>query len=239
MSTSLTVHAWEAATPMYIAHRGGDADWPEATAYAYAQAAVRNPSLALEVSLWRTSDGVWVISDAATTGRVFGTNDVIAQSTWAQLSMLRTRKGGYPMARFVNDVLGPYGSSRIIFVDDKSDTNGPALLALLGTFGGKSRFVIKSYWHSPATALLAQAAGYDTWGYYYSKDLAHFAATQSKFTLLGLEYTATAADFATLRATGKPIIAHTIATADQARVALTAGAAGLMVSGVTEVVPKG
>ncbi len=58
---------WMAATPMYIAHRGGDGDWPEATGYAYAHTTAWNPNLALEVPVWRTSDGVWVVSEDATT----------------------------------------------------------------------------------------------------------------------------------------------------------------------------
>ena len=139
---------WMAATPMYIAHRGGDGDWPEATGYAYAHATAWNPNLALEVPVWRTSDGVWVVSEDATTGRVFGANLPIPATRWAILSTLRSSRGSYPMARLVNDVLDVYGSNRILFIDNKADTNVTAFFDLLDSYGGRTRCVMKRYWQS-------------------------------------------------------------------------------------------
>ena len=65
---------WLAQRTLYVAHRGGDANWPEGSAAAYAQATAWNRNLALEVPVWRTADGVWVVSEQPTTGRVFGTD---------------------------------------------------------------------------------------------------------------------------------------------------------------------
>jgi glycerophosphoryl diester phosphodiesterase len=230
------VELWLASTPLFIAHRGGDADWTEGTAYAYRNAATWNPKLALEVPVWKTSDGVYVISEEAATGRVFGTNYDIRSTPWAALSMLRTVDGGYPMGRLVNDVLVPYGSSRIFFVDNKSNADLDPFFDLLDSYGGKDRFISKSYYNSRATAAEAHARGYLTWGYYYEKDMANFAATESRFDLLGLNYSASAKTFETMLATGKQIIAHVIATPAAELTACRLGVSGYMVSGITQVV---
>jgi len=232
------IERWMASRPMYIAHRGGDDNWTEATAYAYANAATWNPNLALEVPVRRTSDDQWVVSEDATTGRVFGGNYRIAGTTWATLSTLRSRRGGHPMARLVKDSLDGYGRSRILFIDDKADTDVTAFLNLLDSYGGRTRDVVKSYWQSKNAPSLAHQRGYFTWGYYYVKDMPSFATTQSRFDILGLDYTAPRADFATMRATGKPVIAHLIANTHAASVALDKGAQGLMISAVEQVVPK-
>lgn len=237
--TLAPLQAWLRATPLEIAHRGGDADWPEGTAYAYRQAAARNPALALEVPVWRTADGVWVVSEDRTTGRVFDGSYAIPATTWATLSRLRTREGQHPMARLKEDVLDVYGDDRVLFVDDKADTDAGAFLGLLDSYAGRSRYVVKTYWQSTAVAAAARKRGYLTWAYYDATGLPRLAETQGRFDLLGLPWSASAADWATARATGKPVIAHIVATAAEAATARDRGASGLMVSGVEQVVPQG
>jgi glycerophosphoryl diester phosphodiesterase len=232
------VQAWLRTSPMEIAHRGGDLDWPEGTAEAYRHAAGWSPSLALEVPVWRTADGVWVVSENRTTGRVFDGNYDIPSTPWSVLARLRTRNGRQPMARLVQDVLEVYGRDRILFVDDKADNDATAFLDVLDSYGGRSRFVVKSFWKATKAAQEAHRRGYLTWGYYFLDGMAEFAATQSKFDLLGLPYDAPSSDFRTMQATGKPVIAHIIASAEQAREALKKGARGLMISDVTAVVPQ-
>ena len=177
---------------MYVAHRGGDADWPAGTAYAYHRPLHWNPDLALEVPVWRTADGVWVVSDSPMTGPVFGRNYAIRTTRWATLATLRSRVGGHPMARLVNDVLDVYGRSRILFVDDKSGGHAAEFLDVLSSYAGPSRYVIKCFWQARKVPELARRRGYLVWGYYYARDMPGFAATQAKFDLLGLEYTAPA-----------------------------------------------
>lgn len=232
------LQSWLRTTSMEIAHRGGDRDWPEGTAEAYRNAAAWNPSLALEVPVWRTSDGVWVVSEDRRTGRVFDGDHDIPSTPWSVLATLRTQVGGQPMARLVQDVLDVYGRSRILFVDDKADGAAPAFLDLLDSYGGHARYVVKSFWKSSAVVTLAHQRGYLTWGYYFAGDMAQFAATQQKFDLLGLPWDAPAADFTTAEATGKPVIAHIVSTPAAAEQARAEGARGLMVSDVEAVVPQ-
>jgi len=238
-SSETPLQAWMSRSPMYVAHRGGDGNWPEDTAYAYRQAAAWNPELALEASVWRTSDGVWVISEDPGTGRVFDRDLRIPATPWSVLATLRTRVGHYPMARLRQDVLDVYGSSRILFIDNKADDHAAEFLHLLSSYAGRARYVVKSFWASDTTARAARKQGYLTWGYYFPRDMAHVRATQSRFDLLGLAASASRRDFAGLEATGKPVIAHVIDSPDQARAALDKGASGLMVADVTAVVPAG
>jgi glycerophosphoryl diester phosphodiesterase len=232
------LQAWLSHTPLYVAHRGGDANWTEGTAYAYRRAAAWNPRLALEAAVWRSSDGVWVVSEERSTGRLFDADRDIPSTPWSVLSTLRTRVGHRPMARLREDLLDVYGRTRILFIDNKEDAHATEFLDLLSSYAGRTRYVVKSFWGADQTAGAAHRRGYLTWGYYYSKDMPQFAATQRRFDLLGLEFAASDQDFRTMEATGKPVIAHIIDAPDQARAALGKGASGLMVADVESVVPS-
>ena len=235
---ALTVQAWLKTTPMRVAHRGGDRNWPEGTAEAYRNAAAWNPSLALEVPVWRTLDGVWVVSEDRTTGRVFDADYTIASTPWSTLARLRTRDGGQPMARLVHDVLTPYGRKRVLFVDNKADSAVASFMDLLDSHGGPAHIVVKSFWQAANTVREAHDRKYLTWGYYFPPGMANFAATESKFDLLGLPYDAPTSDFQMALATGKPVIAHIVGSSAAAREGLDSGASGLMISDVEAVVPK-
>jgi glycerophosphoryl diester phosphodiesterase len=239
LASTAPVRKWLAHRPLWVAHRGGDADWPEASRLAYQQAAVWSPSLALEVPVRRTSDGVWVVSEDRSTGRVFGRDLVIALTPWATLATLRSLHGGQPMARLREDVLDVVARDRILFVDDKSDVRPGELLDLLDRYGGPQRTVIKAYWASRRMPAEAHRHGYLVWGYYDASSLAGFGSTQPGFDLLGLNWSAPRAVFARFEGTGKPVIAHVVARPTQARQALDSGAAGLMVSDVVRLVPRG
>ncbi|HEX2904970.1 MAG TPA: glycerophosphodiester phosphodiesterase family protein [Jatrophihabitans sp.] len=235
----MSVQQWLGSGIAYIAHRGGDADWPEDTAFAYSEAAAWNPRLALEVSVWPTLDGIWVVSEDGTTGRVFDHDYDISKTRWSTLATLRTRKGGYPMMRLIEDVLDKYGQDRVLFIDDKPSVALNSFFNTLKPYNGQSRFVIKSYWKDAIMPPAAHDHGYKTWGYYYGQDMPSFASTQSRFDLLGLDYAAPASAFATMKATGKPVIAHVIADQKAAQTVIGYDVAGMMVSGVRQVVPAG
>lgn len=230
------VEAWLAHSPAYIAHRGGSADWPEGTSYAYDRAADWSPSMALEAPVWLTADGVWVVCHDRTTGAEFDADLDIAASTWAQLSALRTVDGGQPMAR-LPDVLAEH-PDRVWLIDDKPAADPAGLLDLLDAAGGPDRFVLKSYGPSVAVPEAARGRGYLTWGYWFDADLPSFDADQVRYDLLALPWDGDAAAWADAVATGKRVFGHVVATPDQARQALDRGATGLMVAGVEEVVPR-
>ena len=238
VTANTPVGQWLTKTPFYVAHRGGDASWVEGTADAYGNAAKWNPDLALEVPVWLSADGVWVVSEDPTTGRVFNADHTIASTTWATLSTLRTKVGNLPMARLVDDVLKPYGSTRILFIDNKSDLHVKDFFDLLDSYAGAKRYISKGYFQSKHTALEAHRRGYLTWGYYESADMEHFVDTQSAFDLVGLDYSATVSDFDAIQQADKPLIAYMIRDHATEAQAACDGASGFMVSAVREVVPQ-
>jgi hypothetical protein len=224
---------------MYVAHRGGSADWPEEVLWSYQQAAARNPDLALEISVWRTADGVWVCSHDQTTGRVFGTNLDITTSNWADLAALRTTVGGYPIAK-LTDILAQYAGERVLFVENKGAQANSTFLDLLDSYGGPNWIVVKTSGNGVSIPQAALARGYQVWGYFFPADTAAGnlnASSAANFTLLGIEWDDTSAVWAQALSYGKPVLGHIIANQQQATAATTLGASGLMVSGVLEVVP--
>jgi hypothetical protein len=233
--TTTPVQQWMARTRWYAAHRGGSADWPEETLFAYDQAAAWNSELALEISVWQSSDGVYVCSHDQTTGRVFGTNLDIPTSTWAELSGLTA--GGKPIAK-LTDVLNAHANgSRVIFADNKGGQNNSSFLDLLASYGGPARFIIKSFCTGTQFADAGAARGYQGWGYYFDPDVAvNLPNTQSHWSILGMDYTATSADWTAVMSYGKPVIGHIVPTLSGANTALAFGARGIMASGVMEVV---
>jgi glycerophosphoryl diester phosphodiesterase len=235
--TDTPVARWLAKTPFFVAHRGGDASWVEGTSDAYLNAAKWNPDLALEVPVWRSADGVWVVSEAPTTGKVFNADYPIISTTWRTLSTLRTKHDNLPMARLKNDILEPYGSTRILFIDNKSDQHVGEFFDLLGSYAGPARYISKGFYRSKQTAMEAHRRGYLTSGYYGTTDMSHFADTQARFDLLGLDYSAPRQDFTEMNATHKPVIAYIIRDQTVGSAAVCNGASGLMVSAVREVVP--
>ncbi|MHA3704265.1 glycerophosphodiester phosphodiesterase [Jatrophihabitans sp. YIM 134969] len=231
------LQAWLTRRTIRIAHRGGSADWPEASPLAYRNAAAWNRALALEFPARRTADGVWIASEDASTGRVFGRDLTIATSTWAQVSTLRSVVGAQPPSRLKQTVLDQVSRDRILFVDDKDDDHVDELLDLLDQYGGRRRAVVKSFHQFVDTPRTARARGYTTWGYWYEDQMGDFDDAQRRFDLLGMEYGASEAVFDRMTATGKRVLAHIVATEEQADLGLSKGATGLMVSGVEEVVP--
>lgn len=226
---------WLGAAPFTCAHRGGSDDWPEMSLYAYQQS-VAWGCAALELSVWRTSDGVWAGSHDRSTLRVFGVDLDITATPWATLQTLRSTVGGQPMCR-LEDVLDRWGQTRIIFVDNKQSTNVAAFFDKLDTYpGATGRFVSKSYYTDTAVTAEAHNRGYKTWGYYYQADVPNLASTQSRWDILGMDYTADAASWTAVLSYGKPVMAHIVNSAAARTTALGKGANGLMVSKVTQAV---
>jgi hypothetical protein len=139
------------------------------------------------------------------------------------------------------DLTAAYGQSHVLFVDNKYINTAPMraeFWALLKTIPNwQSRIVYKYYYSNTTAAAEAKSQGFTTWGYYYEADIGNLASTQANWDLLGMEYGASAATWDTMLATGKPVIGHVINSSSAATAALSKGAAGLMVSAVTQVVP--
>lgn len=232
------------SAPFYVAHRGGSVDWDEMTLRAYTNAVAWGAG-ALEVSLARTSDGVWFGLHDDTLDRTSGTSGAFPGSmTWAQVQehFVFSRE---PYMR-LEELTGTYGDTHVLFVDPKyvSTSHASELWALLSQAapGWQSRRVVKLFWgFNSGWGAAAKAAGFTTWGYLWDDDgLPEILASSSahaNFDWLGLNYDASAGDWASLLALGKPVIGHVCPDATAASAALSKGAAGVMAASVTDIIP--
>jgi glycerophosphoryl diester phosphodiesterase len=234
-----------------VAHHGGSLDWPEESLYAY-QKSVQVGVDALEISLARSSDGVWFGLHDATLDRTSGTSGFVAsEHTWAEIRTHRIlptglrdpRQPSRPYARF-DDVLDAYGDSHALFVDPKvvDQRYYDELFALVAKHVRNPRetLVAKGYCTSIPWAAAARARGHQTWGFYYASEIQAkpelLTSTEEHWTVMGLDYAGSAEQWSVVRALGKPVIGHVVPDPAAALTALRHGARGLMISGVAETV---
>jgi hypothetical protein len=238
-----------AADGFSVAHRGGSADWPEMSSFAYQQA-VEHGVDALEISLARTSDGVWFGLHDATLDRTSGTSGfVAADHTWKEvtqhlISARETsdpRQPSRPYLRFT-DLLVDFGESHTIFVDPKvvPPQYFPELVAMMKRVSKpRETFVAKGYCTAGQWPQLAAEQRWKSWGYYYGTEIEAspdlLTSTQSRWTSLGLDFEASADSWSRVHKLGKPVIGHIIPSRTDADRVRRLGAQGLMLSGVTEV----
>ncbi len=218
-----------------VAHRGGSASWPEMSMRAYTNA-VAHGAGALEVSVGRTSDGVWVLAHDQNLKRVdpSAPDTPIAQMTWAEVQRYRT--AGERILR-IEEYLEAYGSSHVTVLDPKYSAQQWTDLARLLPADAKSRVIWKSA--GDATWLAAQwkAAGWRCWGYAYAQHASDgsLAKWATSWDYLGFPWDAPALAWKVATSFGKPVWAHICPTKAAYDQGLQNGAVGCMVSGVADV----
>lgn len=228
-----------ASKPFYVAHRLGGTEYPEFTRQGL-DASLRAGFKALELSVRRCSTGEYVlIHDWITTRTVPGTEYQIWNTPWSVLSGLQQASGGFLR---LTDVLDQVGDDIALAIDHKvtsSKETGSAgdmeseaalfdlLEARFGVEGAKRRVIIKHFIKG-GVSQRARERGYKTMCMMYPNEVA--GADLSSWDVLGMEWNADQAVWDTLKATGKPLIAHIITTKQQADTALAKGATGLMAS---------
>lgn len=253
-----SVTAMLASTPFYVAHRGGSLDWPEMSLHAYTQSVFWGAG-ALELSLARTSDGVWfglhdMYLDRTSLGQSAGTTLQASTMTWAQVqsyqieypSISNPASLPQPYMRW-EEIIATYYPSHVLFIDPKYAAGYTGeLLAMMDALPGTptDHFVAKSFGQTGNLANTtgwpyeASSHGYQTWGYFYDTNYAIVPSYQGRFTILGMNYNASAQDWTQILSYGKPVMGHIVPSAVSSMTALAAGASGLMVSGVQEVISR-
>ncbi|HEY3338500.1 MAG TPA: glycerophosphodiester phosphodiesterase family protein [Propionicimonas sp.] len=236
-------------TPFYVAHRGGGRNWPEMTAYAYAQAAALPFVHAIEISVCRSSDGVLVCSHDPDTLRVTGVAHTVAQTDWATLSGLMVtsqytddpQQPARPFTR-LDEVIGTYIQRLVVFVEPKTLDAAEPLMQALVAVKQPQRTVWKQYVNSP-NFTRAKANGFATWGYVLNEaahldGLERFAADPA-IDLLGIGVTETddvvRHVVAVATKNRKPVMMWPITTGAERARALTLGCRGLMTSNLKTV----
>ena len=222
--------------PFYVAHRLGGTEYPEFTQKGLTES-LRAGFKALELSVRRCASGEFVlIHDWVTTRTVPGTDYQIWNTPWSTLAGLQQASGGFMR---LTDVVNQVGSDIVLAIDHKVTSSKPtgsqgdmesenALFDYLDTIpNAKDRVLIKQFVNG-GVADRAKAKGYKSMCMMYPNEVA--GADLAKWDVLGMEWNAPDDVWATLKATGKPLIAHIITTQQQADTALSKGATGLMAS---------
>lgn len=225
-----------ASKPFYVAHRLGGTEYPEFTRQGL-DASLAAGFKALELSVRRCSTGEFVlIHDWVTTRTVPGTDYQIWNTPWSVLSGLQQASGGFLR---LTDVVGSVGDDIVLAIDHKATSDKATasqgdmdseqeLFDYLDTIpNAKGRVLIKHFVNG-GVATRAKAKGYKTMCMMYPNEVN--GADLSLFDVLGMEWNAEQGVWDTLKAMGKPLIAHIITTKQQADIALARGATGLMAS---------
>lgn len=234
--TGSVVDRFLASKPFYVAHRIGGTEYPEFTRQGL-DASLRAGFKALELSVRRCSTGEFVlIHDWVTTRTVPGTDYQIWNTPWSVLSGLQQASGGFMR---LTDVVDQVGDDVVLAIDHKVTSSKPtgsqgdmdsenALFDYLDTIpNAKDRVLIKQFVNG-GVADRAKPKGYKSMCMMYPAEVA--SADLAKWDVLGMEWNAEQGVWDTLKATGKPLIAHIITTQQQADMALARGATGLMAS---------
>lgn len=230
-----SIDAMVAQHGFLVAHRGGSASWPEMSMRAYTNS-VAHGAGALEVSVGRTSDGVWVLAHDQNLKRVdpSAPDTPIAQMMWAEVQRYRT--DGERILR-IEEYLEAYGSSHVTVLDPKYSAQQWADLAARLPSDAKSRVIWKSA--GDATWLAAQwkAAGWRCWGYAYAQHASDGSLSKwaPSWDYLGFPWDAPALAWKVATSFGKPVWAHICPTKAAYDQGLQNGAVGCMVSGVADV----
>lgn len=224
----------------FFAHRGGSSDYPEMSMKAYDEC-VKEGIIGLEVSLSRSSDGVWFghhdqYLDRVALGTGTTTLDYTTM-TWAQIQAYGINFGqpGGQTAPFMRaiDLFTKYPNN-IYMVDPKYGypTYTTEFLNMIDTYLGPTKAIIKYFGTATALATAAHARGYLLWGYYYETDYAGgvVASNQANWDILGMEHIAAQATWTSMLAFGKQVLAHIPASATQYNSVVIKGAQGGMVS---------
>ena len=225
--------------PFYVAHRLGGTEYPEFTQKGLTES-LKAGFKALELSVRRCSTGEYVlIHDWVTTRTVPGTEYQIWNTPWSVLSGLQQASGGFLR---LTDVFDQVGDDIVLAIDHKvtsskevgsaGDMESEAALfdlleARFGVENAKRRVIIKHFIKG-GVSQRARERGYKTMCMMYPNEVV--GADLSLFDVLGMEWNAEQGVWDTLKATGKPLIAHIITTKQQADTALARGATGLMAS---------
>jgi hypothetical protein len=233
---------------VYMAHRGGSADYPEHSLRGYTQSVVEGFGC-LEWSTQRTSDGVFVgCHDPNINSVVLGGGSFppISQMTWAQIQAQQIKppaahpeRSPEPFMR-LEQLVAAYGKTHVIMVDPKnvSPTYYPQLLDLMDANGGPSRWIGKWVGSNAQWSVALRSRGYKSWGAFYNHDdRTMVTSAQAQWDVLGFNFGNAAAqeDWDFILSFGKRVFAHVCPDQASVDMGVAKGATGAQVSGIEHV----
>jgi hypothetical protein len=224
------------------AYRGNSTYHAEMSLYAYDEAAARGHSV-LEVTLARTSDGVWFGLNDDDINRTSGggsTFPLASGMTWAEVSaeqIVNSADGiAQPYLRAI-DLFNKYGPTHILVIDPASVWSADPIDQ--GDFWAqiadlpRNRVIIKGLVSNTGLAAAAKTNGYDSWGYASAANATDpsYPTWQTDWTLLGLDIGADQATWDAVRGHGKPVVGHVALNQADYYAALAKGADGVLCGG--------
>lgn len=222
------------ATPGFTwAHRGLTT-YAEESLYAYTEAVLRGHG-GLELSMGRTSDGVWFGSHDNNLNRVTASTGLpnIASMTWAQVQALTINIGigaPQPFMRW-EELRDTYGQSHVLILDPKNFNWGAYQAEFLDMCDelGPDRVIVKQYASDVPLANAAAARGYMTWGHTFDDFMSdpNLSTYLAAWTMLGIDYASPQADWDVLLATGKKVIGHVADNQAAYNTSISKGASGV------------
>lgn len=224
-------------------HRGGSANFPEMSEYAYDQSIGLGYKV-LEFSAQRTSDGWWFGLHDNSLVRTSPTAPDVAISNLTRSEVESYQNNGQPYYGLV-DFLEKYSSEYVVVVDPKNSGGlVTEFLNLIDQYTDPSRAVIKFFGVGGGGAALsnqARARGYETWGFYYEADYlnGNVDIWQSNYTLLGMEHDAPTAWTGpnNILSYNKPVVAHILRTQEHYNQAISKGASMAQCANVVNISP--
>lgn len=234
------------------AHRGGSASYTEHSLAAYAAAAARGYGV-LELSMQRTSEGVWFgchdLDLSRVTGGAAPATDVRTM-TWAQVNAYQMTVGSQapqPFMRWQDFIAAGYGNTHVLVLDPKNSVGSyqAEFLSMVAASVDPARVIMKWSGGFTSFADAAKAAGFKTAGYWYQADYDanRLAEETTHWDYLGMDYTATSAwtgpgNIVELAAAqGKKVWGHIPPSQAAYDTAMAKGADMVQVSGVAVVSP--
>lgn len=226
------------------AHRGGSANWGEMSLHGYTQSLIQGYG-ALELSLGRSSDGVWFGHHDETLDRVTETtgNPPISQMTWNQIKQHSITSGADGVSRpfmTVDEFVSSYSNAGVIILDIKYGIQSSAFITeffeICSRFP-KEKVIVKYFYNAVSLADRAASDGYATWGYIYDTDLSDPRLDErvSHWSILGLNWGANQQSWDTVLAFGKPVVGHIAATQEAYNSAMSKGAVGVQCANVLDI----
>jgi glycerophosphoryl diester phosphodiesterase len=239
------------ATPEFVvAHRLGSQDWAEYSKRGLVECVTRGVQ-ALEISVAKTSDGVWFGLHDQTLLRTSGVDINPTTLTWAQVqehlcspaSGADPAFGPQPYER-LEELIEPYAGSHVFFLDLKYQAGPTARDAVLpvleSLFPRPQDKVIMKYASGGGITLADWATehGYMSWGHFWTDDYladpAQALLDAAHWTWIGVDADATEQMWIDMKSTGKPIVGAVVDSLEERDILLAEDVIGYMCANVRE-----
>lgn len=227
------------------AHRGGSANFPEMSLHAYTQSMLLGHG-AMEISLSRSSDGVWFGHHDETLNRVTGNTGNLNPNnlTWNEIQQFSVKNGQQEKPFMsIGDFIGSYPNPGVVVLDIKYGIRNTTFIDeffdICHSFPDNT-VIVKYFYETTNFAQRAANEGFDTWGYVYPANLVgdqDVMARMSNWTILGLSTSASQQDWDTVLSLGKPVVGHIAQSKADYDSAMSKGAVGVQCANVVDIPP--